>query len=138
MKSDKSNIESCCEINKMINCAFNKWSMGFDENGNVAIQFNRHPIQGLITLSDASAEDLKNLGEMFLKEAIKYEELEQKQKFSLDKNLDSETLIRRRALLEMQRMSTKNLMALAVKAGIYDENGNLTKNYRDEQIERIE
>ena len=44
--------------------------------------------------------------------------------------LDEETRQRRRALLAMRNMSSKERMAIAVKAGIYTEDGQLTEKYR--------
>jgi hypothetical protein len=57
----------------------------------------------------------------------------QKRKVNLDPNapgLDEATRQRRRALAEMQRMSPKQLLALAVRAGIYTKAGKLTRHYR--------
>lgn len=45
---------------------------------------------------------------------------------------DQETLRRRRALAEMQRMSSDDIFRLAVRAGIYTKSGRLTKHYRDD------
>lgn len=47
----------------------NKWSISVGENGEVVIEFGRHPNYGCITLHDTSIEDLRNLGNMFLSEA---------------------------------------------------------------------
>lgn len=44
--------------------------------------------------------------------------------------LDDMTRLRRRALAKMQEMSGTELFALAVRAGIYTEAGNLTPPYR--------
>lgn len=44
--------------------------------------------------------------------------------------LDPDTRRRRRALADMQRMSSKQIFALAVQAGIYTKDGKLTKHYR--------
>jgi hypothetical protein len=46
--------------------------------------------------------------------------------------LDEATRRRRRALAEMQRMSTDDLFKLAVRAGIYTKSGKLAKHYRDD------
>ncbi len=46
--------------------------------------------------------------------------------------LDEATRRRRRALAEMQRMSTEDLFKLAVRAGIYTKSGQLAKLYRDD------
>jgi hypothetical protein len=57
-----------------------------------------------------------------------------KRKVKLDPKapgLDEETRRRRRVLAEMQRMSPKQIFALAVRAGIYTKAGKLTKYYRD-------
>ena len=43
--------------------------------------------------------------------------------------LDEETRRRRRALAKMQQMSPPQLLQLAVKAGIYTENGKVTAAY---------
>ena len=46
--------------------------------------------------------------------------------------LDKETRARRRVLIELSKMSQKELFALAVRAGIYTKSGKLTKHYRDD------
>jgi len=46
--------------------------------------------------------------------------------------LDEETRRRRRVLAEMQQMSVEELFQLAVRAGIYTEDGQLTPPYRDD------
>jgi hypothetical protein len=46
--------------------------------------------------------------------------------------LDEATRLRRRALAKMQEMSGPELFALAVRAGIYTEAGNLTAPYRED------
>ena len=46
--------------------------------------------------------------------------------------LDDETRARRRVLLELTKMSVEELAALAVRAGIYTEDGELTPPYRDD------
>ena len=56
-------------------------------------------------------------------------------RIQLDPNatgLDEATRMRRRALAEMQRMSTDEIFKLAVRAGIYTKSGKLTKHYRDD------
>ncbi|MBX3260380.1 MAG: hypothetical protein KF782_11870 [Labilithrix sp.] len=56
-----------------------------------------------------------------------------KAKDRLDPNapgLDEMTRKRRRALVSMQKMSTEELLQLAVRAGIYTKKGKLTKPYR--------
>jgi hypothetical protein len=56
-----------------------------------------------------------------------------RRKPKLDPNapgLDDMTRRRRRALANLQRMSPQELLQLAVRAGIYTENGKLTKHYR--------
>jgi hypothetical protein len=56
-----------------------------------------------------------------------------KPKLKLDPNapgLDEETRQRRRSLAKMQQMSPKELLDLAVRAGIYTKKGHLTKHYR--------
>jgi len=49
-----------------VTCGFNKWSIGVGKNGEVIIDFSRHPNFGSISLYDTSVDDLRNLGEMFL------------------------------------------------------------------------
>jgi hypothetical protein len=44
--------------------------------------------------------------------------------------LDEDSRRRRRALAEMQEMSSDELFALAVRAGIYTHDGKLTPPYR--------
>ena len=44
--------------------------------------------------------------------------------------LDERTRARRRVLAEMRAMSVEELFALAVRAGIYTEDGELTPPYR--------
>lgn len=51
---------------EIVRCGYNKWSMSVGENGEVMIEYNYHPIYGSISLHDASIEDFRNLGEMFL------------------------------------------------------------------------
>ncbi len=46
--------------------------------------------------------------------------------------LDDETRRRRRVLARMKQMSVAELTALAVEAGIYTEDGQLTPPYRDD------
>ena len=46
--------------------------------------------------------------------------------------LDEDTRQRRQALAEMQKMSVEELFQLAVRAGIYTEDGQLTPPYRDD------
>jgi hypothetical protein len=46
--------------------------------------------------------------------------------------LDEETRRRRRILAEMLRMSPEESFQLAVRAGIYTEDGQLTPPYRDD------
>lgn len=46
--------------------------------------------------------------------------------------LDEETRRRRRVLAEMRRMSGEEIFQLAVRAGIYTEDGQLTPPYRDD------
>jgi len=46
--------------------------------------------------------------------------------------LDEETLRRRAVLAEMQKMTPDELVALAIHAGILDENHQLTAPYRAE------
>jgi hypothetical protein len=42
-------------------------------------------------------------------------------------------LIRQRVLEEMSKMSSDELLALAVRAGIYTSDGKLTESYRSEE-----
>ena len=46
--------------------------------------------------------------------------------------LDSATKARRGVLAEMRKMTSKELFGLAVRAGIYTEQGKLTPPYRDD------
>jgi hypothetical protein len=46
--------------------------------------------------------------------------------------LDEDTRRRRRVLAEMRKMSVEELFQLAVRAGIYTEDGELTPPYRDD------
>jgi hypothetical protein len=46
--------------------------------------------------------------------------------------LDEETRRRRRVLARMKQMTVEELMALAVAAGIYTEDGELAPPYRDD------
>lgn len=46
--------------------------------------------------------------------------------------LDEETRRRRRVLARMRQMSVEEIFALAVDAGIYTEEGELTPPYRDD------
>lgn len=46
--------------------------------------------------------------------------------------LDEETRRRRRVLAEMRQMSVEEIFQLAVRAGIYTEDGQLTPPYRDD------
>jgi hypothetical protein len=58
-----------------------------------------------------------------------------KRKVLLDPNapgLDKDTRARRRVLAEMQRMTSKEIFDLAVRAGIYTKTGKLTKHYRSD------
>lgn len=58
-----------------------------------------------------------------------------RRKIKLDPNapgLDDETRQRRRALVALMRMSTREVFQLAVRAGIYTKSGRLTKHYRDD------
>jgi hypothetical protein len=48
------------------------------------------------------------------------------------KGLDPATRARRTVLVEMKQMSASELFKLAVRAGIYTEDGKLTKPYRDD------
>jgi hypothetical protein len=46
--------------------------------------------------------------------------------------LDEDTRRRRRALAELQKLSVDELFRVAVRAGIYTEDGELTPPYRDD------
>jgi hypothetical protein len=50
-------------------CGFHKLTIGVGENGKVIVDLSHEPIYGSISLYDASIDDLRNLGEMFLAEA---------------------------------------------------------------------
>lgn len=54
-----------------VECGFKKWSIGVGENGEVIVEFRYHQNYGTISLHDASIDDLRNLGEMFLAAARK-------------------------------------------------------------------
>lgn len=49
-----------------VKCGFNKWSIGIGDNGEVILEFNRHPHYGTIALHDVSIDELRSIGEMFL------------------------------------------------------------------------
>lgn len=49
-------------------------------------------------------------------------------------NLDEGTRRRRRILAKMENMSTKELFDLAIRAGIYTSDGELTEHYRDNEL----
>jgi hypothetical protein len=58
-----------------------------------------------------------------------------KKRFTLDPDapgLDEMTRRRRTALAQMQQMSTDEIFQLAVRAGIYTADGQLTEHYRDD------
>jgi hypothetical protein len=46
--------------------------------------------------------------------------------------LDEDTRRRRRALAELQKLSIEELFQVAVRAGIYTQDGKLTSPYRDD------
>jgi hypothetical protein len=46
--------------------------------------------------------------------------------------LDERTRIRRRVLADMGKMTPQELFAIAVRAGIYTPEGELTPNYRED------
>ncbi len=46
--------------------------------------------------------------------------------------LDEDTRQRRRSLVELQKLSVLDLFQVAVRAGIYTEDGQLTPPYRDD------
>lgn len=46
--------------------------------------------------------------------------------------LDEDTRQRRRALVELQKLSVEELFRVAVRAGIYTEDGQLAPPYRDD------
>jgi hypothetical protein len=46
--------------------------------------------------------------------------------------LDDDTRRRRRALAELQKLSIEELFQVAVRAGIYTQDGQLTAPYRDD------
>ncbi len=47
--------------------------------------------------------------------------------------LDPETRARRIVLVKMQQMSAEEIFQLAVRAGIYNEDGTLTEHYRSDE-----
>ena len=58
-----------------------------------------------------------------------------KERIALDPEapgLDEDTRRRRRALAELQKLSIDELFRVAVRAGIYTEDGELTPPYRDD------
>ena len=58
-----------------------------------------------------------------------------KKRVTLDPNapgLDEMTRLRRTALARMQQMSTDQIFQLAVRAGIYTPDGQLTEHYCDD------
>lgn len=59
-------------------CGHKKWSIGFNENCAVVVSFDHYPNVGVVELYDASDDDLRNLGEMFLSLARKGEQLSKK------------------------------------------------------------
>lgn len=52
-------------------------------------------------------------------------------------NLDEDTRRRRRILAKMENISTKELFDLAIRAGIYAPDGELTEHYRDDESKNI-
>lgn len=66
------------KLNNIVSCGFNKWSIGFYKNGQVAVEIGEHPIYATIELYDATIEEFRKLGEMFLSEAIRLENLQKK------------------------------------------------------------
>lgn len=59
--------------NNKVDCGFNKWSIEYNDNGSVVVEFDHYPNAGRIMLWDASPNDLRNLGEMFLSAARRLE-----------------------------------------------------------------
>ena len=57
------------ELIDSVNCGFNKWTIGLGKDGSVIVDFCYHPNFGTIFLFDASSDDLRNLGEMFISAA---------------------------------------------------------------------
>lgn len=58
-----------------------------------------------------------------------------KERVALDPDapgLDEDTRQRRRALVELQKLSLEELFQVAVRAGIYTEDGQLAPPYRDD------
>jgi len=58
-----------------------------------------------------------------------------RERISLDPDapgLDEDTRQRRRALVELQKLSAEELFQVAVRAGIYTEDGQLAPPYRDD------
>lgn len=64
--------------NNSVSCGFNRWSIGFGKNGEITVEFNNHPHYGTINLYDATTEEFRKLGEMFLSEVIRFENLQKK------------------------------------------------------------
>ena len=51
--------------------------LGVGKNGEVIVDFCRHPHYGHISLHDTSIDDLRNLGEMFLAVARKLQQTDE-------------------------------------------------------------
>lgn len=50
-----------------VDCAFDKWSIGIDENGQIIVTGNEYPLDICLKLGDVSSpEEYKRLSDMFL------------------------------------------------------------------------
>lgn len=51
-----------------VSCGFDKWSIGVVRTNGYAVKVvaNRHPVETVITLHDASPQDFQNLANMFM------------------------------------------------------------------------
>jgi len=60
-------------VNDEVTCGYKKWIVGISENENTPlslyVKLRDDAIQGVISLKDMSADDLRNLGEMCLSAA---------------------------------------------------------------------
>ena len=57
-----------------VECGFRKWSIGIGESGEVIVEFSYHPNHGTISLHDTSIKEMRDLGEMFLSAARRFEQ----------------------------------------------------------------
>ena len=50
-----------------VECGFRKWSIGIDDDARVVINYNYHPIEGVLYLSDLSEDQAMALSKLFKK-----------------------------------------------------------------------